>query len=546
MRNFYRTCDDHTARLYLDALECCPITPRIQIDDDGFIYCTPGEEAIKVFRSDSKYDALRVDTLQISVLCHEHTYVSFLKVIPKQLSLSEWTIMRNDLENEIKGLAQDIVRRNIGVGNELQGILPPDELYSFLVINKNAKEIMSALLDIKDRPKYKLQKCYEAVDESRSKEIDTNTVKLYLRKGTPNGKLTIPRRTIVYDIQENRLLKRIVKAYDEKLDKFIMIIAATLEYRHQQMSRYPTPSLYDIKYIEGLNDYLDTAHKLKKITNIIKNAEWFKEVRNPQDIYIPHSFAVDSRYGTLYRLFMQMNNRDFSVQLDPQYSYSWKKSGALYEMWSYVCVCREFLQHGYSTDTSLEGIFIKEQLFPFLKAGSKIIVENEKATIEIIYDVLLPMSSKQTHMYNNPLYITGITGRHNRPDICINIYSKKSDWYIGSYIIECKYRKLNAFWRGSTWSSREQIIAYHNDSKSNLFFNGYLDGLTSSRPVHQVLVFTPDVFEQREYSDNKVSLITFKPSENRDIIHNACAPLISAISEQVDSADAFFDRVNHT
>ena len=203
------------------------------------------------------------------------------------------------------------------------------------------------------------------------------------------------------------------------------------------------------------------------------------------------------------------------------------------------------MQNGYSADTGIEGVFVKEQLFPFLEAGSKIVVENEKVTIEVIYDVLLPMTSNQTQLFNNPLYLTGITGRHNRPDICINIYSKKSKWYIGSYIIECKYRKLNAFWGGSTWSSKEQIIAYHNDSKSNLFFNGYFDGITSSRPVHQVLVFTPDVFEQRDYSDNKVSLITFKPTENRDTIRNACIPLFSAISEQVETADVFFDRVSH-
>lgn len=61
--------------------------------------------------------------------------------------------MRDDLETEIQGLAQDIVRRNIGLGDEVKGLLPPDDLYAFLIINKNAHAIMSALLDIKDNPK---------------------------------------------------------------------------------------------------------------------------------------------------------------------------------------------------------------------------------------------------------------------------------------------------------------------------------------------------------------------------------------------------------
>lgn len=540
--DLYFNCGELTAKFYLDALECCPITPRIQTDIEGFVYCTPGPEMVKLYRSNSKYDALRVGNLQISVVVNNCTYVSFLKVIPKQLSFPEWNIMRDDLENEVKGLSQDIVRRNIGVGDELRGILPPDELYSFLLINRNAKEIMSSLLDIKDRPKYKLQKCYEEVDESCSKEVDTQTVKLYLRKGAPNGKFTVPRRIVVYDIQENRLLKRIIKAYDENLDKFIMIITSTLEYRCQQSSKNPNPSLYDIKYIEGLNSYLDTARKLKKITNIIKNVEWFKDVKTPQDVYIPHSFAIDSRYGTLYRLFMQMNNKDFSVKLDPQYSYSWKKSSSLYEMWCYICVCREFLQHGYFFNTSFDNIFVKDHLFPVLKTGSKIIVENEKAKIEIVYDILLPMTSKKTQLYNNPLYMTGITGRHHRPDICINIYSKRTNWYIGSYIIECKYRKLKAI-LGSTWSSKEQVIAYHNDSKSSFFYNGYLDKFSSTRPVHHVMVFTPDVFEQLDSSDDMVSYLTFRPTENRDLIRKACEPLFSAISENVERADMFRENL---
>ena len=31
----------------------------------------------------------------------------------------------------------------------------------------------------------------------------------------------------------------------------------------------------------------------------------------------------------------------------------------------------------------------------------------------------------------------------------IDIYTKKDDWYIGSLILECKYRRLSSFWYGS-------------------------------------------------------------------------------------------------
>ena len=539
--DLYFNSTDKEARLYLDALECCPSSNRIMVDDEGFVYCTPGEEVIKLYRSDSSYDALRVDVLQISVICGLNSYFSFLKIAPKQLSLEEWKIMRDDLETEIQGLAQDIVRRNIGLGDEAKGLLPPDDLYAFLIINKNAHAIMSALLDIKDKPKYKLKKRYEEVDESKNREIDTETVKKYLQRGALNHTLFVPRRDIVYDIQENRLLKKIIKAYDEKLAHFIDVICSTLNYRKQRLTRYPKHSLYDEKYIQGLESYLATAEKLKKITNIIKSAEWFQTVKNPEDMFIPHSFAVDSRNGSLYRMYSEMNKRNFSVQLDHQYSYSWKKSSSLYEMWCYICICRSFLQEYTEVGLRVQDIFMKDHLFPFLKSGTKILLENEDSAVEIIYDSVLPKKSEQVKLYGHPLYITG---KHTRPDICINMYSKKSGWYVGSFIIECKYRSLKAFWYGNTWSSREQIKAYHNDSKSPLFFNGFLDLFTSSRPVLHVFTFTPDIFDEREYSDDQVTLLTFRPTRDRDIVEKVCERLIDEVSNAVKLADQFYIKIN--
>ena len=388
--DLYFNSTDPNAQLFFNALECCPYTPRIR-SDHGLVYCTPDSEAVKIYRSDCEnYDALRVDTLQISVKCYSKEYVSSLNIIPKQVSTQEWAIMRDDLEREIRGLTQDIVRRNMGVGQQAEGVLPPSDLYAFLVINKNANAIMSALLDIKEKPKYKLQKDYQLADESENKEIDTETVKHYLRKGTVDNKLLVPRRKVIYNIPENRLLKKIVQFFDDKLSRFIAIITAALRY-HQQC---PTKNqLYERKYIAGLKDYFNTAKKLKMIANIIKSAEWFREVTDPHADFISHSFALDSRYGTLYRTYLEMSRQDFTFRLDPQYSYSWKKSSSLYEMWCYICVCRYFLQTYRLIDSKFDDIFIKNQLFPFLESGTKISMENKDSILEIVYDICLPKKS---------------------------------------------------------------------------------------------------------------------------------------------------------
>lgn len=50
------------------------------------------------------------------------------------MNIDEWTMMKDDLESEMVGLAQDIVRRNIGIGKMKKGDVPPKILYDFIVI----------------------------------------------------------------------------------------------------------------------------------------------------------------------------------------------------------------------------------------------------------------------------------------------------------------------------------------------------------------------------------------------------------------------------
>lgn len=536
--DLYFHSTDPNAKLFFTALECCPMTSRIQ-SDNGLVYCTPGSEAVKIYRSDPKeYDALRVDNLQILVKCYSDTYISFINVIPKQLSTQEWEIMRDDLEREIRGLAQDIVRRNIGVGQQAGGVIPPKDLYAFLVFNKRANAIVSALLDIKDRPKYKQKKYYQLADESEYKEIDAETVKYYLQKGAADNKLLVPHRKVIYDIPENRILKHIIKFFDKKLSQFSTIVAETIRY-HKQCSQ--KNQLYERKYIEGLTVYLNTVNRLKMITNIIKSAEWYQEITEICEVFVPHSFALDPRYGTLYRVYTEMNSEDFSVQLNPQYSYSWKKSSLLYEMWCYICVCRYLLQEYSLVSSQFDDIFTKNQLFPFLESGTKINLENDDLLLEIVYDVCLPDNSSEINLHDRPLFMTE---KHCRPDICIDLYSKKSNWYIGSIIIECKYRKLTSFWSGSTWSSKEQIRAYHNGSKSKFYCGGTLEAIASPRPVSQVLVFSPDDSGKgsREYRDDNVYIKVFKPTPDRSYIKEACDDLFQAIQKQLELANHTFEQ----
>ena len=65
----------------------------------------------------------------------------------------------------------------------------------------------------------------------------------------------------------------------------------------------------------------------------------------------------------------------------------------------------------------------------------------------MVYDQCLPLEKEATDI-NHPLYIAKQHGdhrNHNRPDIVLNVYDKERNVYLGSIILECKYRKLIHF-----------------------------------------------------------------------------------------------------
>ena len=520
---------DRSARLYLDALDILPDGNDVFFDEDGRIYRPASSSPFHLYKQGNDYDALRVDAFRICVTCAGQEYFSLLEVLPKQLSVGEWSMMRDDLETEIRGLAQDIVRRNIGLGGDRSGAIPPQKLYTFFVMQKYASKVLSALIALQNAPKYHIITNYVEEDSSKAVKMDAVTIRKYLHSGGANAQYFVPVKQITYDIQENRLLKRIISIYDRELAQFISTIEGIVQYR--QNSKKQEHRQYRMLYEQGLKEFLDTAKKLRKITAIIKTQDWYQTVGPLRDGAIPHAFALDSRYGVLYKMYEDLRNPNFRVQLDPNYSYSWKKSSSLYEMWCYVKICRAFADRYDLVGDHWNLRFGSDLLFPYLANGVTMSFENELTRIDVIFDQFIPSKSSRTKLHDHPFYTVG---KHKRPDITIDIYTKKDDWYIGSVILECKYRKLSSFWQGySEWSSKPQIQAYYTDPKSDLTYDG-LGGLLDMRPVQSVIVLTPDILGNCKSEPSINTLIrTLKPDETNESLENIMRTIEGQIAARV-------------
>ena len=110
---------DKNARLYLEALDVMPYDDKnLFEDEEGRLYRTVSPESFLLCSSDSTTDTLRVDSFKMSIYCNEKWYYGVLNILPKAMSKKEWKMMKDDLEKEVRGLAQDIIQKNIGIGNK--------------------------------------------------------------------------------------------------------------------------------------------------------------------------------------------------------------------------------------------------------------------------------------------------------------------------------------------------------------------------------------------------------------------------------------------
>lgn len=506
--------EDEGAKLYLEALDIVPLDDRkIAYDSEGRIYRMPSSTPFILYKGNCGYDALCVDVFQISVYCNETWYYGSLQVMPKPMNMNEWIMMKDDLEKEMIGLAQDIVRRNIGYGNTKSGNIPPKILYDFIVIKKYAQAVLGAILDIAENPRCEIATQYKKVANDKNCRLDEESVRRYATRAGSEATYNVPVKVVNYDIQDNRILKNIIIDYEKRLNIFMELLEELQDYttnfdfgRTLQYKNEWEKSIIEFKYV---------AQKLRKITSLLKTQEWYFEVGKISQPYIPHSFIMDTRYNTLYQMHLELKRETFKIEFDPEFSYTWKRSSYLYEMWCYFKLIHLLSQQYEMSQPDWAKVFSGKILFPFLTVGTSIELTNENVRIQVVFDKPLVFESKKTDIYC-PLYVAKTqeySRMHNRPDILIYVYDIKNGWYLGSIVLECKYRKMHSIETSGQRGSVGQLQAYYNNTRSEYLFGG-LGKKLNMRPVKRVIVLTPDVKGDGKYQDDfSILFKSFKPAD---------------------------------
>lgn len=509
--------EDENAKLYLEALDIVPLDDRkIAYDSEGYIYRMPSSESFVLYKDDGKFDALCVDTFQISVYCYKTWYYGVFQVLPKPMSINEWTMMKDDLEKEMVGLAQVIVRRNIGFGNKKYGDVPPKVLYDFIVIKKYAQSVLVALLDIVENPRCEIATQYKKVVNNKNCRLDEESIKRYATRAGSEATYKVPVKVINYDIQDNRILKNIIIDYESRLNSFLELLVELRDYTNNYDSGRTIQ--YKNEWEKSISEFKNVAQKLKKMTSLLKTQEWYLDVGKVSKPYIPHSFIMDTRYNTLYQMYLELKRETFKIEFDPEFSYTWKRSSYLYEMWCYFKLVHLLSQQYEMNEPDWVRVFSGKILFPFLKVGTSIELKNDYVKLEVVFDKPLVYDNKKTELFS-PLYVAKTqeySKMHNRPDILIYVYDVENGWYLGSIVLECKYRKIYSIEASGQRGSIGQLQAYYNNTRSEYLFGEWGKRL-NMRPVKKVIVLTPDVKgDGKSQEDFSILFKSFKPADTEE------------------------------
>ncbi|MBG9794043.1 hypothetical protein ABD76_16640 [Paenibacillus dendritiformis] len=540
--------DNDHARLYMYGLDMIP-SSEVKMDEQGEAYIQPGHEMITLFTKDY-YPLIPGGTYQIRVVADNRTWFAPFAILPKQLTFEQLDIMKQQLEEAIRGLAFDFISKRYSQGGQIGKAMPPKLLMQFMIINKHFTEVMAALSDLYSKINFKMSKEYQIVRSDEAKVIDGVTIRHQLKHPELKGHLKAPIRTITYKLPENVWLKRMIRHLISILNEFMSSVE---KYEKQLIEEIEQLQLFEQqqstrnvlrekqKVHRELLKYVDIVQRMKIGFQYIKSAPWYDKVDEAGAGTVPYVLTTDSRYRSIYLLFCELQRDEPELTLDPLYLIQWKRTDLLYEMWAYFEIIK-IIRDDLHFHLASGGIFDldighKGALIPSLPEGERVTFEKDDIHLHFIYNGVIPLTSKETKPLEHPLYMRQ---QHNRPDGRLDVYSKGI--YCGSIMMDFKYRPLTNFWdtnriyRDRTQAMR-QLIAY-SDCRSNYLYG--LRGKQRVTPVPEVWAFYPVKSGRTEIptssDDHDICFIPLSPGEDNSYVGSELERVIQQMLKDCVSA----------
>lgn len=295
--------------------------------------------------------------------------------------------------------------------------------------------------------------------------------------------------------------------------------------------------------------------RLKTSINALMQVQWIKELPAFQGPVISTQNFSDPRYNVIFSLYSKLDRIAREYSSDKHMTLLWKRTSLMYEYWNIILLVKSIMNNGFTLQSSDaaqmtdRGIIFSELVtgcnFSFRSSNGEYVLKlyYEKEIPRVDFYVVDKQQAEKdaqdrTSKCDQPLYTKKA---NNTPDCIIDCYEcdefKQEKFYLGSLIIDFKYRK-----RSSLWNDNQEYVykdfrntGYEYDSCANQFkaykdmrtiFFGDCDGLGDNisdrfiKPVHEVWALYPNVENPKSVEFKSGYGIRFVPSipGNEDVL----------------------------
>ncbi|HFD1796242.1 TPA: hypothetical protein QFP13_002529, partial [Enterococcus faecium] len=156
-----------------------PLTEKYVEDEYGSIHYLPNSDPIPLYNINKQIgEPLIPGYYEIKVSKDNKSYYSWFKIIPKSLTIAEWELMKQQVENTIIGLAKELRKRKINIYDQ-EDLLHDDQdiLIKLNLLLSELSTFSSVLEQITIRPRNKIAKKYLWKENGAKAQIDMVTIK---------------------------------------------------------------------------------------------------------------------------------------------------------------------------------------------------------------------------------------------------------------------------------------------------------------------------------------------------------------------------------
>ncbi|MFB8724300.1 DUF2357 domain-containing protein [Enterococcus casseliflavus] len=487
-------------RLYLKEIDDFEIDGRFE-DENKNLYFPPSNRTISIFDYDSNQNVpLIPGYYYFEIISCNQIFYSVIQIIPKDLTLGEWHVMREEIEESVKGLSTEFIKRKESTIKDSfnSGQKTASMIEKIEKLCEDIPKVLVALDSLKKEAKFFIAKEYSWKPNGSKTLIDMRTLQMMQRHPEKKGQIYSPKRILEYDIPENQWIKFILNhfiRFTKLAIDYIERIHQLLDDENETVEKFnhskPTKTVaYTYNRLLSQKESLDEdKNRLRSFYIYISEfleAKYFSNVSDRHPKFVPKSLILSPKYNAVYKMYLNNIRNNDNVHFDRNYRYYWKKTDLLYEIWTYIKTVNALIDLEFEPVSGwIFDCYSYNEALPFLTDGTKVVMKRGTVEIRVLFNETLRNKSFNNTL-DNPIKTYS---SRNKPDIRIDIFDSSS--YTGSIILDAKYKRLyNIVSSSRSRSQIDQLMAYRNDTSSNIIdFNDIL--LRQLRVVQAVFAIYP-------------------------------------------------------